>query len=87
MWVDPVSGIGSRPVLLVSILSGWAVAAVADVVRDDNEDRVVDWVWLFEDKLPVPVKLLLVVVFLLGIPLLKMIKNIWIRIGALTIVC
>ena len=72
MWVDPVSGIGSRPVLLVSILS-WAVAA-ADVVRDDNEDKVVDWVWLFEDKLPVPVKLLLVVVFLLGIPLLKMIK-------------
>ena len=74
MWVDPVSGIGSRPVLLVSILSGWAVAAVADVVRDDNEDKVVDWVWLFEDKLPVPVKLLLVVVFLLGIPLLKMVK-------------
>ena len=72
MWVDPVSGIGSRPVLLVSILS-WAVAA-ADVVRDDNEDKVVDWVWLFEDKLPVPVKLLLVVVFLLGIPPLKMIK-------------
>ena len=72
MWVDPDSGIGSRPVLLVSILSGWAVAAVADVVRDDNEDKVVDWVWLFEDKLPV--KLLLVVVFLLGIPLLKMIK-------------
>ena len=72
MWVDPVSGIGSRPVLLVSILS-WAVAA-ADVVRDDKEDKVVDWVWLFEDKLPVPVKLLLVVVFLLGIPLLKMIK-------------
>ena len=72
MWVDPVSGIGSRPVLLVSILS-WAVAA-ADVVRDDNEDKVVDWVWLFEDKLLVPVKLLLVVVFLLGIPLLKMIK-------------
>ena len=72
MWVDPVSGIGSRPVLLVSILS-WAVAA-ADVVRDDNEDKVVDWVWLFEDKLPVPVKLLLVVVFLLGMPLLKMIK-------------
>ena len=72
MWVDPVSGIGSRPVLLVSILS-WAVAA-ADVVRDDNEDKVVDWVWLFEDKLPVPVKLLLVVVFLLGIPLLKMIN-------------